>query len=292
MTLPFAFMAAFGVFLFYDAIRPRPLRVRLTESDRRPLTQRLIDSLFAPAAERVMSIGRTNLADHKATLAVKLARAGYPSSFTTPEAVMGYRLFTAILFAVFGGIFALIIGLGSAALFIMAGLGFFGWGMPDRVIANAERERKEQLTLDAASTMDRLAIFVASGNALPAAIRSLAERPGGAWVGEFRKVAASYAISGDFQASMDDVDKRGGHLPEIAKVFDRLKAAYEMGGGGTGKSLRQMANDARIAIRMLITERGYKNAIYMVIPAFFAIVAIAVILIAPGAVRMVGVLGG
>jgi hypothetical protein len=52
-----------------------------------------------------------------------------------------------------------------------------------------------------------------------------------------------------------------------------------------------MANDARINLRLLITERGYKNAVLMVIPAFFAIIAIVLILIGPSAVRMVSAFG-
>ena len=216
---------------------------------------------------------------------------------------MSYRLFTAILFAVFGGIFGLLVSLGAATLPLMLALAVFGWAMPDRTIANAERDRKEQLMLDAASTMDRLAIHVASGSALPMAIRSVAERPGGAWVGECRKFAAVYAAgagrgeqesmaAGDFAGSAQYVIEKSGRLPEIVRVLERLKAAHEMGGGGTSKALRQMAADARLSAKLVIAERGYKNAVLMVIPAFFAIIAIMIILVAPGAVKMISVIGG
>ncbi len=288
----FALVAAFGVFLVVEALGPRRMRVRLTEEDQRPLAQRMVDTFFAPAATRVMSIGRVDVAEQKNTLARRLARADYPNPFTTPEAVMGYRLFTGVLFAVFGGLFALLVGLGSLTLPLMVGLFVFGWAVPDRTIANAETERGEQLTLDAASTLDRLAIYVAAGNALPAAVRTLAEKPGGAWVSEFRKVASSYAVNGDFVAALDEIVVNSGRLPGIARVAERLRAAYEMGGGGVATGLRRMAEDARTNIRLLITERGYKNAVMMVIPAFFAIVAIAIVLIAPGAVQMTSALGG
>ncbi len=292
MTIPFALIAALGVFLLVDALRPRRVRIKLTEADRRPAMQRLIESLFAPAAARVMTIGRGNLDEHQADLTRRLARADYPKGFATPEQVLGARMFNATLFAVMVGAFALLIGLGGAALPLMLGAGLLGWNAPGRTIAQAEQERKEQLMLDAASSMDRLAIFVAAGSALPAAIRSLAERSGGAWVAEFRKVASAYAVGGDLQAALDETAEKAGRLPDITRVFERLKAAYEMGGGGMGKALRQMAADARIAARLLITERGYKNAVMMVIPAFFAIIAIVIILIVPGAVRMFAVLGG
>jgi hypothetical protein len=52
-----------------------------------------------------------------------------------------------------------------------------------------------------------------------------------------------------------------------------------------------MASDARKRIELLITERGYKNAVLMVIPTFFALIAITLILIAPGAVMMAQSLG-
>jgi Flp pilus assembly protein TadB len=287
-----ALAAAFGVFLTVEALGPRRMRVRLIEEDRRPFAQRVVDTFFAPAAARVMSVGRVDVAEQRDSLERRLARAGHPEPFTTPEAVMGYRLFTGVLFAVFGGVFVLIVGLGTLALPLMLGLFAFGWAVPDRTIANTEKERSEQLTLDAASSLDRLAIYVAAGNALHAAVRTLAEKPGGAWVAEFRKVASDYAVEGDFPSALNGVVAASGRLPDIARVAERLRAAYEMGGGGIATSLRRMAEDARTNIRLLITERGYKNAVMMVIPAFFAIVAIAIVLIAPGAVQMMSVLGG
>ena len=120
----------------------------------------------------------------------------------------------------------------------------------------------------------------------------MAEKPGGAWVAEFRKVAAHYAVTGDFTQALETVVEESGRLPDVTRVCERLRAAYEMGGGGVAQSLRRMAQDARASIRHLITERGYRNAVMMVVPAFLAIIAITIVLIAPGVVRMVGVLGG
>jgi Flp pilus assembly protein TadB len=285
----FALFAAIGVFLVVEALGPRRMRVRLLDEDTRPFAQRMMDTFFAPAAMRVMGVSRVNVEEHKVTLARRLARAGYP--FATPEDVMGARLFNAVLFGVFGGLLCLIVGLASVAPLAMLGLAAFGWFTPDRTIAKAEQERVEQLILDASSSLDRLAIYIAAGNALPTAVRSLAEKPGGAWVAEFRKVASHYAVNGDFPEALEDTMQQSGRLPEVVRVLERLRAASEMGGGNTAENLRNMANDARIRIKLTLTERGYKNAVMMVIPAFFAIVAIALVLIGPGAVQMVSSLG-
>lgn len=286
-----ALMAGLGVFLFVQALGPRPVRIRLVERDRRPFVQRAVEAFFAPAASRVAAVGRLDPEVQKVELARRLARAGFPAPFTSPEAVMGYRLFTALLFAALGGLFALMLRLGAATVPVVVGLAVLGWTLPDRSIATAERQRREQLTLDAASALDRLAIYVAAGNALPAAIISLAERPGGAWVAEFRKVAGLYVTGGDLPAALEEVVEKNGRLPEIVRVCERLRAAYEMGGGGVAQSLRRMAADARVRIRLQITERGYKNAVLMVVPAFFAIVATSIVLLGPGVVRMMTVLG-
>ena len=291
MTLPLALLAAFGTFLAVDALRPRRPRVKLLAEDNRPALQRWQDTLFTPAAERVLAVRRLDAARVKADLEVRLKRANYPAPFLTPDAVLSYRLFTAVLFAVFGGIFGLVIGLGGGVLLMMAGLAAFGWSTPDNTLRNAERARQEQLLLDAASTFDRLAIHVASGSALPMAIREVAERPGGGWVAELRKLARYYAGEGNFALAADKVMNDSGRLPEIVRVLERLKAAEEMGGGGLSKALRQMAIDARITARQVIAERGYKNAVLMVLPAFFAILAIMIILVAPGAVQMISALG-
>jgi len=290
-TVFFAFVAAAGVFMFVEALGPRRVRVRLTETDQRPFAQRIVDTLFTPVSQRIMTIGgRVDLEENKKALALRLAQAGYPSPFTSPEAVLGYRLFTAVLFAVFAGVFCLLSGMVSVALPLMGGLALFGWTLPNKIIADALKERGEQLTLDAASTLDRLAIYVSAGNALPAAVRSLSERPGGAWVAVFRQVAADYAVNGDFPAALARVVENSGRLPDISRVCERLRAAYDMGGGGIAQAMRRMAGDARIRIRLVITERGYKNAVLMVVPAFFAIIATVIILIAPGASRMMFVM--
>jgi len=291
-TLPFALLAAIGVFAFVDALRPRVPRIQLSAPDQRPVSQRLLDTFFAPAAARVLGIGRIDLAAHKNDLTRRLARAGNPPPFVTADAVLAYRMVAAVLLAAVGGGFGLIVGLGAATLLLMIGLALIGWRLPDQSITNAEHERKEQLMLDAASTMDRLAIYVSSGRALPMAIQSLAERPGGAWVAEFRRLASMYAVRyGDFAGAADEVMAHSGRLPEIVRVLERLKAVQHLG-GSLGPVLRQMAADARTAAKLVIMQRGYRNALLMVIPAFFAILAIMAIVMAPGAIKMAGVLGG
>jgi len=293
MNALFAALSFIGILLAFDALRPRPPRVRLTSAPEGPLLQRLMDSFFAPAAMRVASIGRGNVAQMKKDLEIKLKRAGYPPPFTKPEDVFAQKLFTAGLMVVIGSGLFLLLGLGAASPLIAIILAFLGWKLPDNAIRAAEQRRREALTMDAASILDRLAIHVAAGNPLPSAVRNIAEAPGkGEWLSEMRKIAADYAVTGDFVGALDNAVERNGGLPEIARVCDRLKAAYEMGGGKTSQALRQMAQEARVSIRLLVAERGYRNAVLMVIPAFLAIIAIAMILLGPGAVKMFAALGG
>ncbi len=298
MILLFALIAAGGAALTVNALAPRRARVQLLQADDRPLADRLLTTFFVPAAQRLARIGRRDMQAQQTDLAARLAQAAYPPPFTSPENVLGYQLLTAAIFAGMVGLFGLVLSLlvGAGALgFVLPlalGVGALGFVMPQKTINNAIAQRQEQLTLDAASTLDRLAIYVAAGYALPVSLRDLAQRPGGAWIAEMRQIAGEYAVTGDFPAALDHAGERNGRLPEIVRVTERLKAAYEMGGGGIAQTLRRMSQDARIRIRLILTERGYKNAVMMVIPAFFAIIAIALILIAPGAVQMMQVLGG
>ena len=291
-------MAAGGVLLFLSAFQQVRPRVRLADTDERPLLARWMSSLFVPAGKRVASFSRRGWEqEQRADLQQRLAQAGYPPPFTSAESVLGYRMFSAALFAgMVGGLGLLLALLGSGrgaiALPLSLAAGLLGWFMPGRVIANALQTRREQLMLDAASTLDRLAIYVAAGYALPVALRDLAERPGGAWIAELRAIASDYAVTGNFPGALESAGARCGRLPEIIRVTERLNSAYEMGGGGIVESLRRMSNDARIRIKLLLTERGYKNAVLMVLPAFFAIIAITLILIAPGGAQMLQVLGG
>lgn len=298
LVLLLALLTAGGVLLGTEALIPRPPRQRLLAEDRRPLLTRLLEALFTPAAQRLSSIGgRRDPLARRHDLQVRLARAGYPAPFTTPESVLGYQLFAAALFAGLVGLFGLFLmafaGVGPALILPTAGgAAALGWLMPLQTLKNAERVRKEQFMLDAAATLDRLAIYISAGYVLPAALTALAERPGGAWIGEFRRIAAYQAVNGNFPAALAYAEDANGRLPEVTGVLERFKSAYQLGGGGLAKTLRAMANDARIRIRLLLTERGYKNAVWMVVPAFFAIIAIALILVAPGAAMMLLALGG
>jgi pilus assembly protein TadC len=286
LTLPFALMAGFGVFLFVDALRPRRIRVQLNAPDERPLMHRLLATFFVPAAERVLKVRRADRDVLRADLAVRLKRANYPAPYLTVDAVLGYRVFLALLQSAIGAVAGLLLELGPGTLVIMIGLGLVGWLTPDKAITSAENERVEQLTLDAASTLDRLAIHVSAGSALSMAVREVAEQPGGAWVAELRQLASSYAIRGDFSAAVDEVLDKCGRLPTIVRGLERLKAAAEMGGGGTAKALRQMAHDARETIKIVLTERGYRNTTLMVVPAGLAILAVIFVLLAPGMARL------
>lgn len=286
LTLPFALMAGLGAFLFVDALRPRRKRVQLNAPDERPLMSRLLEAFFTPAAERVLQVRRADLTVLRTDLLVRLKRANYPSPYLTIDAVLGYRVFMAVLLAALGAIGGVLLGLGPGVFVVMAGMVVVGWLTPDKALSSAETERIEQLNLDAASTLDRLAIHVSAGSALPMAVREVAEQPGGAWVAELRHLASAYAIGGDFAAAADEVMDRCGRLPAIVRVLERLKAASEMGGGGTAKALRQMAHDARETIKILLTERGYRNTTLMVIPAGLAILAVIIVLLAPGMARL------
>jgi hypothetical protein len=177
-------VAAGAVWLILSACQKARPRVRLTDPDERPLLDRLMETLFVPAGRRVAALSRRNWDAQRNDLETRIAQAGYPPPFTSAENVLGYRIFTAAIFAGLVGLFGLLLslfspGLGAIALPLTAAAGLMGLFMPDQVINNAIRERQEQLTLDAASTMDRLAIYVAAGYALPVALRELATRPGG-----------------------------------------------------------------------------------------------------------------
>jgi hypothetical protein len=286
LTFPLAFLASLGVFLFTDALRPRRPRVQLTAPDERPLLQRLLAAFFAPATERVLTVRHVDLNALRADLLMRLQRANYPPPYRTVEAVLSYRMFLALFLAIAGGVAGWLLDLGASTVIVMSGLAVVGWLTPDRALASAEHERVEQLTLDAAATLDRLAIHVSAGSALSMAIQEVSEQPGGAWIVELRQLASAYAIGGDFGQAADEVMLGSGRLSTIVRVLERLKAASEMGGGGTAKALRQMAHDARETIKLLLTERGYRNTTLMVIPASLAVLAVIIVLLAPGMARL------
>ena len=95
LNFVFAGLAALGVYLVIDGLRPRRLRLRLTAPDERPASQRIMAAFFAPVSARLLTIGRVDLTHHKIDLALRLAQANYPQNFTTPEAVLAYQLLMA-----------------------------------------------------------------------------------------------------------------------------------------------------------------------------------------------------
>jgi len=115
--------------MFVDALRPRAPRIRLIDADERPMTQRLLATLFVPAAERVLTLGRVDLRAHQLDLARRLAR---PTIRRVHGAGSGDGLSVIHrdLVRVVRRRLRAADRLGAAIVPVMLGLAVFGWPCP------------------------------------------------------------------------------------------------------------------------------------------------------------------
>lgn len=213
-----------------------------------------------------------------------LGRAGWP--YPSVEAFFAHKVAIAALMGGIGGMgggLFLLLGLPpwipAAAALGSAGLGFF---MPDAAVRAQAGRREDRLLADMALALDRLANLLSAGMPLPQAITALTASQG-PFIEELRQVAADYQVSADLVEAVDRMVERNGGLPALVDFASLVRSAAQ--GGGLAGSLRTLSDELGKALLQRLIERGYRNALLMLLPAFLLMLATLVVLAAPGLMR-------
>jgi len=217
----------------------------------------------------------------------QLDSAGNPKHWTL-ESVMGAK--GAVLLV--GGILGLLLGGGFTArgLLIAVGAAAVGFFLPDLLLYNLAVHRQDELRRGLADALDMLTVCVEAGQGFDAALMQVARSITGPVGGEFTRALQEIQLGKPRGEAFASVARRSNVL-EMRTFVTALVQADRLG-LPIGGVLREQAHQMRLIRRQLAEEKAQKVPVKIVFPLLICIFpALFIVIIGPGAIRMIGVFG-
>ncbi len=246
------------------------------------------DRLVTPVFDRTKGLARAlspNGTEERFTK--MLDRAGNPASWTV-ERILGAKgvaLLVGVLIGVLYGGFTF----KSLVYGLLLGAGLFF--LPDLLLYNAGMRRQEATSKSLADALDMLTVCVEAGQGFDAALLQVARNVQGPISGEFARVISEIQIGKSrgeaFSAMGDRVT-----LPEVKNFITAIVQADRLGLPIAGVLREQTAN-MRLVRKQKAEEKAQKVTIKILFPLMFCILpALFIVIIGPGAIRMVQAFSG
>ena len=248
-----------------------------------PARDRLVEPIFrgTKAIASVLSPSGTTQ-----RLATMLDRAGNPSGWSV-ERLLSVKGATLLLGVLLG---FLIGGLTLSGFVYAAGLGAFGFFLPDLLIWNLALRRQEETAKGLAEAMDMLTVCVEAGQGFDAAILQVARNVTGPIAGEFARVLSEIQIGksrGEAFAAMGDRI----NIPEVKSFTTALVQADRLG-LPIAQVMREQTGAMREARKQKAEEKAQKVTVKILFPVLICIFpALFVVILGPGVIRIIGALG-
>jgi tight adherence protein C len=231
-------------------------------------------------ARRVTPMGMLQRIEHKLVL------AGSPAGWTA-ERIAALKLMA----LVGGSMFALLLGalggksasglLGPAVLF-----GLCGFIAPDAILSGTARRRQEEIQKSLPDTLDLLTISVEAGLGFDAALAHVMHHVPGALSQEIGRMLQ------EVQLGMSRVDalRRLSDRTDVEELRGFILAVIQADifGIGVAKVLRAQAKELRTKRRQRAERKAMQTPVKILFPLIFCVLpALFVVIIGPGAIRMV-----
>jgi len=184
--------------------------------------------------------------------------------FWNLETVWAAKVLHGILFGLgglaLGGLLSLFYDWSAVVALVVALLaalvGFFD---PDRELAEAAQERRNQIVLEMGYKVPELRVYVQSGRTFVSALRYLTDRPGGPFVRELYRALRIYTSTrGDMERGLRAVLERNRSCELLVNLCGDLLAVLEEG-GEIGDVLEAHAEAALHAQRRQLRQQGQDN---------------------------------
>lgn len=221
-------------------------------------------------------------------LKTRLANAGFRSE-ASGSIYLGLK-FIGLLGGLFlgGGVLTSVLGVNQKSLVWSVGLAGALFYLPDLVVNQLGKMRKQAIFLSLPDALDLMVVCVEAGLGLDQAMRKVAEemKPSS------RILAEEFAIS-NFQLQMGrprsevlhELGTRTG-VPDLRSLAAVLIQADRFG-GSVAQALRTQSTSMRIRRRQLAEEKAAKTAVKLIFPlVLFIFPGIFVILVGPAAITM------
>ena len=248
-----------------------------------PASERLLKPMLEGArglAVRISPSGTHERLQHLLDL------AGNPRTWTV-ERILAFKGAGMIV----GGAVALVFAkltLGGLLLAVSAGcLGFF---LPDLLVYNLGTKRQEQLRRGLADALDMLTVCVEAGQGFDAALLQVARSTTGPVAGEFSRVLQEIQIGKARGEAFSALAARS-KVEEVRTFVSALVQADRLG-LPIASVLREQSVQMRLIRRQRAEEKAQKVPVKILFPLiFFIFPALFVIIIGPGAIRIITMLG-
>lgn len=248
----------------------------------------LLDRLVFPVLAKVRGLAfRLSPSGASESMTRRLDLAGNPGSWTA-ERIMGAKGAGLVGLALVG---LLLGGFGIRGLLFAAVGGAAGFFLPDLLLINQGMKRQQELRRGLADALDMLTVCVEAGQGFDAALQQVAKSVSGPIAGEFARVLSEIQIGKARGEAFTSLASRT--TVQEAKTFVSAFVQADRLGLPIGSVLREQSNQMRLVRRQLAEEAAQKVPVKILFPMLLCIFpALFIVIIGPGALRMMDAFGG
>lgn len=255
----------------------------LKEELERPFSERVI----APLGERLVGIGRRiTRADTGHRIQRRLDIAGNPTGWDVSRIIglkvlgLGVLGTLAFLYAAFGGSSLLML------LLITAGVGSFGYVLPNILLYNAGEKREKLMRNALPDAIDLLTVSVEAGLGFDAAVDRVARNTKGPLAGEFFRLLQEMQIGVGRGDAMRAVAERT--TLEDLKSFCLAMVQADSLGVPIGRVLRIQSKEMRTKRRQRAEEKAMQVPVKIMVPlVLFILPSLFLVVLGPAGISMV-----
>jgi tight adherence protein C len=242
------------------------------------------ERVVAPMVKRLAAITlRLNPKVSAEAIGTRLIAAGLSTRIAATQ-FLALKAALAIGGVLAGAAFGVSVSAVAGIMFVPA-LGALGFVLPDVILGNRIRARRERIRSELPDALDLLAVSVEAGLGLDGAVAKLTEHMHGALVEEFALTLGEMRIG---ESRYDALKKLAERVPapEVA-AFVRSVVQADQLGISLGRILRVQAADSRLRRQAAAEEKAMKAPIKMLFPtAILIFPAMFVVLLGPAVLNI------
>ncbi|HEY7396974.1 MAG TPA: type II secretion system F family protein [Gaiellaceae bacterium] len=279
------FSFAGAVFVFADSLTPQGRRrtasVAMVRRFSGGAVSRSRRSRPLVASDSLDHVGRRfTTGQMRERLPHRIAAAGLAGK-VTPESFAALRVGLVGLLSLSAIAFGTAAGLGARTIILLVAAGaVLGWVFPGYYLDRRARARREAISAALPEALDLLAVSVEAGLGLFGAIQRLVESTEGPLADEFALVLTELRVGESSERALKRMAKRM-DSPDVAS-FVRAIIQGEQLGLSLGRTIRNLADDARKRRRALAEERAAQAPVKMLFPAaLFIFPALFIVILGP-----------
>lgn len=238
--------------------------------------------------QRLGAVGRRlTPSDYSQRLQSRLDRAGNPRNWG-PDRVFAFKGVGVVV----GLLFGVLLGVKQGGLWVIgapAGLGAFGFFMPDILVRNLGEKRQLELQKGLPDAMDMLTVCVEAGLGFDAAMGRVSRHLEGPIAEEFARVLQEMQLGLSRIEALRALAERT-TLPELRRFVSAIVQSSELG-ISIGGVLREQSNEMRVRRRQRAEEKAQKLQVKILLPLITCLLpAMFVVILGPAGISIMGFL--